>query len=241
MKGLVHPRMYGEVDRQLDLARLAPGTEEAALLERMAELMADAGQRFDVLVFDTAPTGHTLRLLSLPEIMTAWTDGLLRHRERSSKLGAVLARLGGGAPRGDEQSLIGTPADYPEDARAAQLHGLLLTRQRKLRRARELLLDSETTGFVLVLNPDKLSLLESRKALESLERVHVPVAAVVVNRVLPPEAGGEFLEARRRQEAPHLEEISRVFAHLPQLLLALQPGDVHGLEALGRIGRLLTA
>ena len=83
MKSLVHPRMYGEVERQLDLARLAPGTVEAALLERMAELMGEGGQRFDLVLFDTAPTGHTLRLLSLPEIMMAWTDGLLRHGERN--------------------------------------------------------------------------------------------------------------------------------------------------------------
>jgi arsenite-transporting ATPase len=86
MKGLVHPRMYDEVDRQLDLARFAPGTEEAALLERMAVLMGEAGQRFDLVIFDTAPTGHTLRLLSLPEIMAAWTEGLLRSRDRSSRL-----------------------------------------------------------------------------------------------------------------------------------------------------------
>jgi arsenite-transporting ATPase len=241
MKGLVHPRMYGEVDRQLDLARFAPGTEEAALLERMAELMAEAGQRFDLLIFDTAPTGHTLRLLSLPEIMTAWTDGLLRHRDRSSKLGTMLAKIGG-PPKGDEQTLLGTPADYPEDTRAARINELLLVRQRKLRRAREILLDRGTTGFVLVLNPDKLSLLESQKALASLERANIPVAAVVVNRVLPGDAGGgEFLEGRRRQEASYLVEIERAFPHLPRIVLPLMSGDVHGLEALGRIGRQLTA
>lgn len=240
MKGLVHPRMYGEVERQLDLARFAPGTEEAALLERMAELMAEAGHRFDLLIFDTAPTGHTLRLLALPEIMTAWTDGLLRHRERSSKLGEMLRKIGG-PPRGDEQTLLGTPADYPEDTRAARINELLLTRQRKLRRAREILLDRETTGFVLVLNPDKLSLLESRKALESLERAEIPVAAVVVNRVLPADAGGgDFLDGRRRQEATYLADIERAFSRLPRIQLALMAGDVQGLDALARIGRQLT-
>lgn len=240
MKGLVHPRMYDEVERQLDLARFAPGTEEAALLERMAELMADAGERMDLLIFDTAPTGHTLRLLALPEIMTAWTDGLLRHRDRSSKLGAMLKRIGG-PPRGDEQTLLGIPADYPEDTRAARINDLLLARQRKLRRAREILLDRGTTGFVLVLNPDRLSLLESQKALESLDRVDVPVAAVVVNRVLPENAGGgAFLDGRRQQETMYLAEIERTFPRLPRIILPLMSGDVHGLDALGRIGRQLT-
>ncbi len=239
MKGLVHPRMYGEVDRQLDLARFAPGTEEAALLERMAELMAEAGGRFDLLIFDTAPTGHTLRLLSLPEIMSAWTDGLLRHRERSSRLGDMLKNIG--RPAGDEQTLLGAPADYPEDTRAARLNELLLARQRKLRRAREILLDREISGFVLVLNPDKLSLLESRKAFASLERADIPVAAVVINRVMPEEAGsGEFLEGRRRQEASYLAEIQRAFRQLPRIQLPLLAGDVNGLDALGHVGRMLT-
>jgi arsenite-transporting ATPase len=240
MKSLVHPRMYGEVERQLDLARLAPGTMEAALLERMAELMAEAGARFDLVIFDTAPTGHTLRLLSLPEIMMAWTEGLLRHRERSSRLAAVLRRFGGGAARGDELSMIDAPADHAEGSRAEKLQQILGNRQRKLRHARELLLDGTATAFFLVLNPDKLSILESRKALEALDRAGVPVAAVVVNRVLPAEAAGEFLERRRQQEAFYLQQIADEFGRLPRVALPLLPDDVHGAEALRRIGEMLT-
>jgi arsenite-transporting ATPase len=240
MKRLVHPRMYGEVDRQLELARLAPGTMEAALLERTAELMAEAGGRFDLIVFDTAPTGHTLRLLSLPEIMTAWTEGLLRHDERATKLSSVLRRFGGG-PKGDDLSLVGdAPGSHPEGSRAARLTEILRLRQQKLRRAREILLNAEATAFLLVLNPDRLSILESRKALTSLEQAHIPVAALIVNRVLPDEADGAFIDARRQQEAPYRLEIERLFAHLPRTVVPLMPDDVHGVEALRRFGGLLT-
>jgi arsenite/tail-anchored protein-transporting ATPase len=240
MKGLVHPRMHREVDRQLDLAALAPGTMEAALLERMSELMAEAGTRFDLVIFDTAPTGHTLRLLALPELMMAWTDGLLRHDERASNLSAALKRFGGGPAR-DELSLMGDASDaHPEGSRSARLTELLRRRQQKLRRARERLLDARTTGFLLVVNADKLSVLESRKALTSLARARVPVAALIVNRVLPPDADGAFVDARRRQEAPYLRAIEQEFAHLPRMALPLLADDVHGLEALRRVGRLLT-
>ena len=235
MKRLVHPRMYDVVERQLDLARDAPGTMEAALLERMADLMADAGSRFDLIVFDTAPTGHTLRLLALPEIMTAWTDGLMRHRERSSKLSSVLERLGGAPSTGDDLSLIGSPADD----RPLGLQALLEVRQRKLRLARDLLLDREATAFLLVLNPDKLSILESTKALESLERARILVAAVIVNRLMPDDADGAFVEARRRREAVHRQEIARAFRQLSRIDLPLLPDDVMGLEALRHLGRLL--
>jgi len=105
MRDLVRPAMYHEVDKQVELARTSPGAVEAAMLERVSELMVDESGRHDVLVFDTAPTGQTLRLLSLPEIMAAWTDGLLRHRERSDEMGAAMNRMGG-APgrRGDDLS-----------------------------------------------------------------------------------------------------------------------------------------
>ena len=99
MKQLVHPRLYDEIDRQLDLTSYAPGASEAALLERVAELMGDGGIGFDLVIFDTAPSGHTVRLLSLPEVMGAWTDGLLRHRERSSRLGSALSTWVAGESR----------------------------------------------------------------------------------------------------------------------------------------------
>ncbi|MGE3273894.1 MAG: ArsA family ATPase [Vicinamibacterales bacterium] len=241
MKELVHPRMYGEVTRQLDLARYAPGTVEAALLERMAEIMAEAGSRFDLVIFDTAPTGHTLRLLSLPEIMMAWTDGMLQHDARAARFGSLLSRLGGGRARGDDFGVIDSQADYEPGSRAARINDILLARQRKLRKAREMLLDEAQTAFFLVLNPDRLSTLESRKAVEQLGRAKVPLAAVIVNRILPEEAGGSFLEARRRQEAPYLMQIDREFAELPRVRLGLSQEDVHGVEALRRTGAALLA
>ena len=239
MKHLVHPRSYGEIDRQLDLARLAPGTMEAAMLERVAEIMATVGHEYDQIVFDTAPTGHTVRLLSLSEVMAAWTDGLLGHRGRAQRLGSALRHLGGGRVKGDDLSLVDAAADYDENSREQELNDLLLARRRKFIRAREQLLDQQQSAFVLVLNPDRLSVLESVKANDTLRRVSIPVRAVIVNRVLPAEATGDFLDARRRQEGPHLQEIDRVFAHLPRMRVPLLPDDIHGIDALQQLSELL--
>ncbi len=237
MKRLVHPRLFDEIDRQLDLARLAPGTMEAALLERVAEVMTLAGREYDRVIFDTAPTGHTVRLLSLPDIMAAWTDGLLGHRERSARLGSALRHLGGGRVRGDELSRLETAADHEAGSRDAQLDDLLQTRRRKFIRAREQLLDRTRTAFVSVLNPDRLSVLETVRAHEVLRRFKIPVSALVVNRVLPDEADGAFLAARRQQEARYLSEIDRVLAGIPQVRVPLLPDDVHDLDTLRALGR----
>ena len=243
MKSLVHPRLYDEIDRQLDLAAHAPGATEAALIERVAELMALAGSRFDLVVFDTAPSGHTVRLLSLPEVMGAWMDGLLRHRERSSRLGTMLGTLGGGPRQGDELSLIDRREDHPRDSPEARITEVLKARRRKFLVARERLLDTAGTAFLLVVNPDRLSILESRRVVETLARFDLPVASLIVNRVLPDtaDASGTFVEARRTRERAYLREIDSVFPTLPRTLVPLRPDDVHGLDALRDIGAQLLA
>ncbi|MXZ72844.1 MAG: ArsA family ATPase [Acidobacteria bacterium] len=243
MKRLVHPRLYDEIDRQMALAREAPGAVEAALLERVASLMGEAGARFDMVVFDTAPSGHTVRLLTLPDVMAAWMDGLLRQRDRASRLGKMLGHLGGGRVQGDDLSLIDEAADHPPDSPEARVTALLHARRRTFVRARERLLDTERTAFLLVVNPDRLSILESHRIVDTLGRFDLPVAALVVNRVLPEtaDASGSFFEDRRNQEQAYVREIAGAFAPLPRIVVPLGPRDVHGIDALRDLGAHLCA
>lgn len=262
MQGYVRPAMYHEIERQLELSRHAPGAIEAATMDRIAELMTrmvrgrdpgagkgppEAGDETgtghaEVLIFDTAPTGHTLRLLALPEIMAAWTDGLLRHRERSDSFGRALDRLAGKRPAeepaaGDELSYIDQVDETRDgDARSSRIREVLLERRRKFLRARRLLLDPEITGFLWVLIPEKLPILESEKALTALRDHGVPVSALIVNRVLPRGELGHFLEARRDQEAEYLSRIERLAPGIPRSFIPLLPRDVEGRESLETIG-----
>ena len=243
MKRLVHPRLYGEIDRQLDLARHAPGATEAALLERVAELIAVAGSRFDVVVFDTAPSGHTIRLLSLPEVMSTWIDGLLRHRARSGHFASMLKNLGGGRRKGDDLSMIDAAQDHDTDSIEDRVTTMLTARRRKFIVARERLLDTAMTAFLLVVNPDRLSILESRKVVDTLLRFDMTVSSLIVNRVLTDTvaASGDFIDARRAQEGEYLREIGEVFAGMPRLIVPLKARDVHGLDAIRDIGAELLA
>jgi arsenite-transporting ATPase len=223
LRAFVRPAMYDEIERQMDLARLAPGGVEAALLERVAALMADAPSRYDRVIFDTAPTGQTLRLLSLPAVMTAWTEGLLGSRRRSDALGDLLARVHPEATR------------LGDDARSARIRDTLQARRRLFSEARRLLLDATATAFVLVLVPEKLPVEESRKALAALGESGVPVRALVVNRVLPPDALGGFLEQRRVQEARYLDEVTTMAGRVPAVRVPLLSRDVDGVDALREV------
>lgn len=239
MKSLVAPKMYGEIDRQLELARHSPGTMEAALLERMADLMVDAKGRFDLLIFDTAPSGHTIRLLSLPELIAAWSDGMLGHQDRSRRLGKLLTAFGREHSGEDEFGMIGGSKEEPDTSRDGRIQDLLLDRRRKFHRARELLTDEAVTAFVLVLTAERLPILESKKTLGLLRRFDVPVVGMVVNRLLPPDAEGDFLRERRTQEHEYLDEIDRTFSELRRVYLRLLPHDVHGVGTLREIGKSL--
>jgi arsenite/tail-anchored protein-transporting ATPase len=84
------------VHRHLDLARSSPGTVESALLDALVDLLELVPDTYDRLVVDTAPTGHTLRLLALPELLGAWVGGLVQVREQAAGMERMLRNMVGG-------------------------------------------------------------------------------------------------------------------------------------------------
>ena len=74
------PNVIKQAHRQIEMAAASPGLIEVALLDRMIDLIIDRENVFDLIVFDTAPTGHTLQLLRMPDAMTTWIQALVRHR-----------------------------------------------------------------------------------------------------------------------------------------------------------------
>lgn len=234
MREMVRPEMYHEIDRHLELARLAPGSMEAAMLERMSELMIRGGERYERIVFDTAPTGHTLRLLSLPETMGAWVDGLLRQRDRSAALDEARKRTERRTP-GDDLSMIDDA--QTGDRRSRRIRAVLGERQRKFHQARDLLRDASHTGFLFVVVPERLPIRETVSAIEKLRGTGVDILGVVVNKVLPRGPGDVFMQARREQQARYLEEIDSLFADLHRIRLPLLARDVEDPEGLRRLVR----
>ena len=241
MRRYAAPEMMQELERQMRLTRQSPGTQEAALLERLARLMVDDEAPYDVIIFDTAPTGHTLRLLTLPEAMAAWTDGLLAHNRKSAELGKVLEHLT--RKRGRD---VATPFDDPTqdpledlDERTRDVASTLIQRRRLFHQARRRIEDKSACSFLFVMTPERLPILETDRAVKALEEVRIPVAGVLINRVIPADADGEFLAARRQQEATYLARIEQHFRHLPRPVLPWLPTDVQGIEVLEQLAAQL--
>ncbi len=220
---LFSPQVVREAGRHLELAAAMPGAMDVALFDRLTDIVLARQDQFDLVVFDTAPTGHTLRLLRMPELMTGWVHALSRRRREVLEL----QRAARGVP---SDAVLPDPVLESLDRRAHRLEEL---------RAR--LTRAGTAAFVFVLTPERLPIEETARGIRLLEEGGMHVRGLVVNRVLPVSLDGAFYQARRAQEQVYLDEIDRRFSGLPRRRIPQLESDVHGISALDRIAQHLLA
>ena len=141
-----------------------PGADEAAAMRQLLTYLDD--DRFDRVVIDTAPTGHTLRLLELPEVMDTMVGRLLQFRQRMQGMFEGVKGMFGD--------------DVDPEAGMADLDEL----RERIERLRATLRDPTKTDFRVVMVPEEMSVVESKRLLSRLEEFEIPVSTVVVNRVM---------------------------------------------------------
>jgi arsenite-transporting ATPase len=156
-----------DVGALLDLA--IPGMDELSAMLRLISLADEAPRRR--VVVDTAPTGHTLRLLDLPRLASGWISALEAMEAKHRQVAAALA----GA--------------YREDEAARHLASL----RARVERLDTLLRDPAHTRFLLVTTPEPVVRGETARYLEALRERGIPLGGVVVNRAVegaePPAPG----------------------------------------------------
>jgi arsenite-transporting ATPase len=214
------PSVVRQAARQIDLAAASPGLAEVALLDRMIDLIVENERPravHDLIVFDTAPTGHTLQLLRMPDAMTAWVEALVKHRRAMIEIDQGSA----------EQRDAAAAADPVLTA--------LERRHRRLLDLRSHVTDRGRTSFVLVTIAERLAIDETARAADLLRDTALDVGALVVNRVLPDGLSGAFYDARKAQEREYLDEIARRFSSLSRVIVRQLPRDVHGVEPLAAV------
>lgn len=227
------------LERQLNLARLAPGAEEAALLDRICQVIEEE-QSYDLIVFDTAPTGHTLRLLHLPQAMAAWSAGLLAQRDSGANTRSLLRHLQGEAEVNGLTGSLGSGSKSQGEERQEKLLEPLRKRQRRFCHVARCLTDADRCGFLFVLTPERLPLLETGRAVAQLQAEDVPVAGLIVNRIMPEQAADiGFLQSLYRQQQANLGLIASQFADLPGVHLPLIGDPIDGVDGLEAVAQAL--
>jgi arsenite-transporting ATPase len=217
------PNVIRQAHRQIEMAAASPGLVEVALLDRMIDLIVERGKMFDLIVFDTAPTGHTLQLLRMPDAISSWIQALVKHRR------AILE-----FDRGAEQ----TPA---QAAAADPVLAALERRHERLAALRAVITDRSRSSFVLVAIPERLAIEETARAEALLADTGVDVGGLIVNRLLPDGLDGDFFRSRKAQETQYLDEIDRRFRRLRRVRVHQLPRDVYGIAPLSQVSAELVA
>jgi arsenite-transporting ATPase len=190
-----------------------PGMDELfALIE--VNRHARSGE-FDVVVVDCAPTAETLRLLSLPEVLSWYFEKVLPTERRIMRAARpLLSRI--------------TDLPIPED----EVFNAAQSIFESVEGVRELMSKPEVTSARLVVNPEKMVIDEARRTYSYLGLFGYGVDGVVVNRVLPESVADPYFERWRTIQKGHLDSVDDAFADVPRLRLRLFDDEMVGLDRL---------
>lgn len=213
-------RSQGLDDLVAEEMTVVPGIEELFSLLKVREYAVS--QEYDVIVLDCAPTGNTMRLLSLPEALRWYMDKYFHVERRLVKALRPLA-----------EKIVRMP--LPEDEVFAHVERLY----KRVGEVRELLADPVITSMRLVCNPERMVIKESQRAFTYLNLFGFSVDMVVMNKVFPEEAAAGYLKEWLGIQAGHLAEAERSFAPLPVIKVPFQRREVAGMKALGDLARIL--
>lgn len=191
-----------------------PGLNEVVSLLHIHKQVKE--RHFERVIIDAAPTGETLRLLTLPDTFR-WCAG--RLIELGGGVGGLLQSLTGGLVR-SPADLVQALAVLDETATALQ----------------QTLSDRDISSYRVVVNPEKMAVREAQRAMNYLGLFNYPVDSVILNQVLLESAnGGEFLQKQQALQAKYLEVIEAAFRPLPLWPVPYYADEVVGLAALSRL------
>jgi len=177
---------------------------------------------YDLLVIDTAPTGESLRFLSLPDVGRWWMEKLFPiHRRMARALRPAVERM----------SDFPVPKEETYDAAEELFHQLDSIHER--------FTDAAVTSVRLVANPEMVVIKESRRAFTYLHLFGYSIDAVVLNRMLPDEAAETYLGEMRHAQQGYRDMVEETFSPLPILEAPAFSREVVGIDDLRRLGEAL--
>ncbi|NNJ09591.1 TRC40/GET3/ArsA family transport-energizing ATPase [Chloroflexales bacterium ZM16-3] len=193
-----------------------PGTEELFSLLQIKRHFDE--QKYDVLVVDAAPTGETLRLLSLPDIMRWWISRLFPIARALLKVVRPVAKRVTDMPIVNDD-VLGT-AQEAIDALVA---------------VRTILTDQNVTTARIVMNLEKMVIREAQRSLTYLSLFGYAVDAVVINRILPPEVDDGHFASWRAMQQEYAPQVDEMFEPLPILRAPHFSREIVGTELLSTL------
>jgi arsenite-transporting ATPase len=197
----------------IESATMNPAFEESAMFEKMVDLIFEG--RYDIYVFDTAPTANARRLLGMAQVYTLWVEKMLASRKEAEELRRKLS--------------------FTKKEEKDPLLTYLLSFRARIERVHRLLTDSSLTSFFFVTLPEALPIAVVKRFIGWFSEFGIPVGGVIINRVIDKKVIGpeapDFVLNRMAMQERYLKEIE---SSLPNVLAILpeMPAEIRGLENL---------
>jgi len=216
--------MGGMGNMMQDLAFSIPGVDEAMSFAEVLKQVKSLS--YEVIIFDTAPTGHTLRFLQFPTVME---KALAKISQLSSQFGPMLNGILGA--RG------GLPGGQSLDDVLEKMESLRET----IAEVNTQFKDADMTTFVCVCIPEFLSLYETERMIQELASYEIDTHAIVVNQLLFPKKDNpcEQCNARRKMQKKYLDQIEELYDEFNVVKMPLLVEEVRGKERLEKFSEML--
>ena len=173
-------------------------------------------QEYDLYIFYSAPTGHTLRLLTLPKLLDDWIKFLASLRWRYHYM---VERFSG-------------------KKKIEKADEFLLEMKKTVNKVRSLLQDPAKTEFIVVTIPEAMGGLETEDLVNDLEKSRIPTSHIIINNIFP-ENKCDFCKSRRKNQEKYINEIKKKFSRHVITEIPLQSTEIKGIEALERLKKQL--
>ncbi|EGC33962.1 arsenite transport subunit A [Dictyostelium purpureum] len=197
-----------------------PGIDEAMSFAEVMKLVKSL--EFSVVVFDTAPTGHTLRLLSIPSLLDKGLNKFLSMQNNfSGILSAVSGMMGGNVPT------------------AEGIESKLQTTKKTIEEINVQFKNPDLTTFIPVCIPEFLSVYETERLIQQLTKLDIDVRDIIVNQIVYPENDCNLCSARQKMQKKYLDQIEELYYDFHVTKLPLLKAEIRGVPSLKLFSELL--
>jgi arsenite/tail-anchored protein-transporting ATPase len=197
-----------------------PGMEEVSSLLYVNQYVRE--KTFDVVILDCAPTGESLRFVSIPTTLEWYMSKIFKLERRVASVVRPMVHTFVGVPLPEEQYF----------KNLEELH-------RKLSGIDKLMADPKITTVRLVTNPEKVVLKETQRAFTYFCLYGLTVDAVIINRILPDDVSDQFFAAWKTTQGRWIHTVEEFFYPVPVWRVPMFRDEVLGVERLKRLGRAL--
>ena len=222
------------LEKYFEVLSYSPGIEEYATLEAIRDILKE-GDRWDIIVFDTPPTGLTLRVLALPEIAKIWSEKLIDIRRRILDKRLTIEKIQG------ERKFVIEGKEYKLPSREEEDEVLkeLINYKMEVEEVLKTITSDERTSVVAVMNPEMLALYETERAKESLIKFNIPLNLIVINKVINLDVNIPQLKVKMNTQREVLKEISQKFKNIDMIRIPMYEKEPRGFERLKELGKLI--